>query len=336
MHEATAPPFCQVTQTPQGEWQSSSGDPCLRRRACAPPAHGAADAASQGRALLRHAPHARHQVLGHLGAGEGEGGRAHKGSECRVREQGVGGREHSTGRRAGRRHPGAGRGSASLVASPAGRWLRAPAPPLTSVGSSARQLMKNLEALVSAPLMSSSVVTWGTPRGQGSGVGQGGATRATLRPACSPMRLPRGSNARANAGSAGSRWVAARQQGWRRHPSAPWAQRAPLCGRALISLTMPGDRLCTPTFLTPNSFSSASRLLPSCARERLVAPYAAKRGVALPSAPGAGAGRAGEEAQQRAGASQKGRSRAGPRRGLQRAYAAGGGGALGETTARRG
>jgi hypothetical protein len=49
---------------------------------------------------------------------------------------------------------------------------------------------------------------------------------------------------------------------WSFHPAGPRPRRR----------TMPGDRLCTPTFLTPSSFSSASKLLPSCASERLVAP----------------------------------------------------------------
>jgi hypothetical protein len=58
---------------------------------------------------------------------------------------------------------------------------------------------------------------------------------------------------------------------------------APLISSSVV--TMPGLKLCTPTFEMLCILSSAVSDLPSCCRLRLVAPYAAKRGVALPSAP---------------------------------------------------
>lgn len=48
---------------------------------------------------------------------------------------------------------------------------------------------------------------------------------------------------------------------------------APLISSSVV--TMPGLRLWTPTLRTPCCDSSARRLDPSCARLRLVAPYAA-------------------------------------------------------------
>lgn len=50
-------------------------------------------------------------------------------------------------------------------------------------------------------------------------------------------------------------------------------------------VTMPGLRLCTKTLLSFCSLSSALMLFWNCASPRFVLPYAAKRGVAPPSAP---------------------------------------------------